>query len=39
LEALPVSELPSDDVKRALIVQIKDHAVKGDPKPTDYKHD
>ncbi|MDZ4152427.1 MAG: hypothetical protein U1E01_15210 [Methylicorpusculum sp.] len=39
LEALPVSELPSDDLKHALISQIKGHAVKGDPKPTDYKRD
>ena len=33
LDALPVGELKPDDVKRAVIAQIKDHARRNDAKP------
>jgi hypothetical protein len=37
LDALPVSELKPDDVKRTVITQIKDRARRGDAKPADFK--
>jgi hypothetical protein len=37
LAALPVSEIAANDVKRALIAQIKEHADRKDPNPADFK--
>jgi hypothetical protein len=37
LDALPVGELKPDDVKRAVIAQIRDLARRGDAKPADFK--
>jgi hypothetical protein len=37
LDALPVGELKADDVKRAVVAQIRDLARRGDAKPADFK--
>ena len=39
LDALPISELAKDDVKRDVIAQIRKHTVAEDAKPAEFKRD